>query len=179
MSSLTRMKREWINSVGYFALLGFVAALQFSIAAANIFLGLALLMWLAHVIARAAHRGAAIFLSARRLRRAHARLGGVLRRSERQFRRLETTRAVPRRADGLRVRARRESTVRRSGDHHGRRIERVVRHFPVRRTAVRQSRPTAAGRARPLHDLLGRADAGDMRGRGADSVHERSTSGRH
>ena len=38
-----------IERVGYFALLGF-AALQVSIAAANIFLALALLMWLAHVI---------------------------------------------------------------------------------------------------------------------------------
>ena len=44
------MNRDWIERVGYFALLGFVAALQVSIAAANIFLGLALLMWLAHVI---------------------------------------------------------------------------------------------------------------------------------
>lgn len=44
------MNRNWIERVGYFALLGFVAALQVSIAAANIFLALALLMWLAHVI---------------------------------------------------------------------------------------------------------------------------------
>jgi O-antigen ligase len=44
------MNRDWIERVGYFALLGFVAALQVSIAAANIFLALALLMWLAHVI---------------------------------------------------------------------------------------------------------------------------------
>jgi O-antigen ligase len=44
------MKRDWIERVGYLSLLGFVSALQVSIAAANIFLGLALLMWLAHVI---------------------------------------------------------------------------------------------------------------------------------
>jgi O-antigen ligase len=44
------MNQEWIERVGYFALLGFVAALQVSIAAANIFLAVALLMWLAHVI---------------------------------------------------------------------------------------------------------------------------------
>ena len=44
------MNRDWIERVGYFALLGFVAALQVSIAAANIFLALALLMWLAHVV---------------------------------------------------------------------------------------------------------------------------------
>jgi O-antigen ligase len=43
------MNRDWIERVGYVSLLGFVAALQVSIAAANIFLGLALLMWLAHV----------------------------------------------------------------------------------------------------------------------------------
>ncbi len=44
------MNRQWIERVGYAALLGFVAALQISIAAANIFLALALLMWLAHVM---------------------------------------------------------------------------------------------------------------------------------
>ena len=44
------MNREWIERVGYAALLGFVAALQISIAAANIFLALALLMWLAHIM---------------------------------------------------------------------------------------------------------------------------------
>jgi O-antigen ligase len=42
------MTREWI---GYASLLGFVAALQFSIAAANIFLGLTLLMWLLRSVA--------------------------------------------------------------------------------------------------------------------------------
>ena len=45
------MKSEWIERIGYFSLLGFVAALQLSIAAANIFLAVALLMWLVHVIA--------------------------------------------------------------------------------------------------------------------------------
>ncbi len=45
------MKSEWIERIGYFSLLGFVSALQFSIAAANIFLAVALLMWLVHVIA--------------------------------------------------------------------------------------------------------------------------------
>jgi O-antigen ligase len=44
------MSRDWIERAGYGALLGFVAALQFSIAAANILLGLALLMWLAQAI---------------------------------------------------------------------------------------------------------------------------------
>jgi len=45
------MQREWFQRIGYFALLGFVAALQFSIAAANIFLALSLLMWLVNAIA--------------------------------------------------------------------------------------------------------------------------------
>ena len=40
-----------VERIGYGALLGFVAALQFSIAAANIFLGVCLLMWLLHAIA--------------------------------------------------------------------------------------------------------------------------------
>jgi O-antigen ligase len=42
---------HWFPRIGYVSLLGFVAALQFSIAAANILLVLALLMWLGHVIA--------------------------------------------------------------------------------------------------------------------------------
>jgi O-antigen ligase len=44
------MSRDWVNRIGYFSLLGFVSALQFSIAAANVFLSLALLMWLVRVI---------------------------------------------------------------------------------------------------------------------------------
>jgi O-antigen ligase len=44
------MNRDWIVRIGYGSLLGFVAALQFSIAGANIFLALALLMWLLHVL---------------------------------------------------------------------------------------------------------------------------------
>lgn len=39
------MNRDWFQRIGYFGLLGFVSTLQFSIAAANIFLGLSLLMW--------------------------------------------------------------------------------------------------------------------------------------
>ena len=44
------MKADGFQRIGYFALLGFVAALQVSIAAANIFLGLALLMWLLQAV---------------------------------------------------------------------------------------------------------------------------------
>ena len=45
---VTKMS-HWFARIGYVSLLGFVSALQFSIAAANIFLALALLMWLGHV----------------------------------------------------------------------------------------------------------------------------------
>jgi O-antigen ligase len=45
------MRDEWFQRIGYVGLLGFVSALQFSIAAANVFLGLSLLMWLLHTIA--------------------------------------------------------------------------------------------------------------------------------
>jgi len=45
------MKVEWFQRIGYFSLLAFVSALQFSIAAANVFLALALLMWLMQAIA--------------------------------------------------------------------------------------------------------------------------------
>jgi O-antigen ligase len=44
--------RDWFERVGYLSLLGFVAALQFSIAAANVLLALALLMWLFRIVAR-------------------------------------------------------------------------------------------------------------------------------
>lgn len=44
------MKGDWFQRIGYFGLLGFVSALQFSIAAANIFLGLSLLMWVLQAI---------------------------------------------------------------------------------------------------------------------------------
>ena len=45
------MKSEWFQRIGYVGLLGFVSALQFSIAAANVFLALALLMWLLQALA--------------------------------------------------------------------------------------------------------------------------------
>ncbi len=44
------MKDDWFKRVGFAGLLGFVAALQFSIAVANIFFSLALLMWLLRVM---------------------------------------------------------------------------------------------------------------------------------
>jgi O-antigen ligase len=44
------MKVDWFQRIGYVGVLGFVSALQFSIAAANVFLGVALLMWLLHAI---------------------------------------------------------------------------------------------------------------------------------
>lgn len=44
------MNQDWLERIGYVGLLGFVAALQVSIAAANIFLGLSLLMWVLRAI---------------------------------------------------------------------------------------------------------------------------------
>jgi O-antigen ligase len=44
------MNHDRVTRIGYFGLLGFVSALQFSIAAANILLGFSLLMWLVRVI---------------------------------------------------------------------------------------------------------------------------------
>lgn len=43
---------DWFQRIGFAGLLGFVAALQFSIAIANIFLGLGLLMWLLRIVTR-------------------------------------------------------------------------------------------------------------------------------
>ena len=44
--------RDWFERIGLLSLLGFVSALQFSIALANICLGAALLMWLLHIANR-------------------------------------------------------------------------------------------------------------------------------
>ena len=114
-----------MDRVGYLALLGFVSALQFSIAVANILLGLALLMWLAHAsrARRSTCRDSSIHS---RSTPRHARLGCVFRRSQRGLRRLEATRPVPDRADGVRTRARGQGAVRGPGDHHRRRAQRVV-----------------------------------------------------
>jgi O-antigen ligase len=46
--------RDWFERIGFLALLGFVSALQFSIAVANICLSVALLMWLLHIANRRA-----------------------------------------------------------------------------------------------------------------------------
>ncbi|HTL00855.1 MAG TPA: O-antigen ligase family protein [Vicinamibacterales bacterium] len=48
----TPERTDRFKQIGFAALLGFVGALQFSIAVANIFFGLALLMWLLRLIAR-------------------------------------------------------------------------------------------------------------------------------
>jgi O-antigen ligase len=44
------MRDDWFKRIGFVALLCFVAALQFSIAVANVFFGLALLMWLLRLV---------------------------------------------------------------------------------------------------------------------------------
>jgi O-antigen ligase len=46
-----RLDDRWLERAGYTALIGFVSALQFSIAAANILLGVCLLIWLLRAIA--------------------------------------------------------------------------------------------------------------------------------
>ena len=45
------MTRDWLDRIGYISLLCFASALQFSIAAANVFLGLCLLLWLLRAVA--------------------------------------------------------------------------------------------------------------------------------
>ena len=50
--SQTPERTDRFKQIGFAGLLGFVGALQFSIAVANIFFGLALLMWLLRLIAR-------------------------------------------------------------------------------------------------------------------------------
>ena len=58
-------------------------------------------------------------------------------------------------------------------DHH-RRAQRDVGHRPVPDPELRSPRAAAAGRARALHDLLGAADAGRLRGGVARDVREAS-----
>ena len=49
--------------------------------------------------------------------------------------------------------------------HHGRRVQRGLRHRPVPDLRLRQPRPARAGHARALHDLLRAAHAGRLRRR--------------
>ena len=105
-------------------------------------------------------RGAELFLAAAGLRRRDGRLRGFLARSAHQPDRLQAAGAVPDRAAGLSLRERPPAdtlltvviTVR--GDQCGRSAS-----FSTG-SCITTSSAAAARHARPLHDLLGAADAG-------------------
>ena len=98
--------RDRLELAGVAGLLGFVGALQLSIAAAGIVLAFTLGCWAgSFVLVHHESVGrAAVLLAAAGLRGADAGLGGVLARSAHELHRLQAARAVPDRADGLPVR---------------------------------------------------------------------------
>ena len=61
LQAQTTTTEDWFQRIGYGGLLAFVAALQFSIAIANIFLALALLMWLLRLAVGRSHFDAPSF----------------------------------------------------------------------------------------------------------------------
>ena len=163
--------RDRLEQIGLWSLVGIVAAMQLSIAAAQILLAVAALAWLVSHISRGERLEAPrVFLAARRLRGADAGVGRLLARSRSQLHRLQAAGAADARADHLRSRARR---ARQFGAEHradDRRRQRLRRHRAVRGAQLRRPRPPAAGHAVALDDLLGHVDAGDLRRDGAAAL---------
>ena len=158
--------RDRLEQIGLWSLVGIVAAMQLSIAAAQILLTIAVLAWLASHIARGERLEAPPFFWPLVVYAgADAGLGRLLARSGSQLHRQQAARAVHARAADLRFRARRARQF--GAEHHAdhRRRQRVRRHRPVRGVQLRRPRPPPAGHAVALDDLLGHVDAGDLRAR--------------
>ena len=115
------MKDEWFQRIGYFGLLGFVSALQFSIAAANVFLGLSLLMWLLHAIATRRIDVPRFFYPLAAYAAPTLVSAAFSDDPNASFVDSKQLDSVSHRADGLRPGARHQGAVRRAGDHHRRR----------------------------------------------------------
>ena len=168
-----RDRLEWTAVAG---LLGFVAALQLSIAAAGICLARH-----ARLLGRHAGPGpgamgsAALLLAPAGVRGVDAGVGGLLTGSPHELHRLEATRPVPAGAGRLQVGAGEPRADGLQRHHHRRRRERDSRHRAVRDVQLRPSRPATAGHARALHDLFGPAGAGDLRGGGAAALRRHGT----
>ncbi len=118
-----------------------------------------------HLLAGAARLGtralrrAALLLAARALRRLDARVCRLFAGPSTQLDGMQAARAVRYRPDDVRVRARQPRADVDDGDPHVRGDQRGPRHLPVRHPPLRRPPPARSGNARPLHDLLGSADA--------------------
>ena len=156
-------------------LLGFVASLQVSIALANILLAGTLLGWVAMLVRDRARP------SAPRILAAAARLRGRSRSSPRRSRSTRCTSLIDSKQLVLlpivpavyRPRARAAGRHRRStSSWPSAPRSAAFGIIQYRHAALRQPAAAAAGRAHPLHDLLGRADAGASapRWRGSSSA---------
>ncbi len=163
-----RDRLEWAAVAG---LLGFVSALQLSIAAASICLAVTLACWAgALVLGPGALGRPAVLLAAAGLRRLDADLGRRLARSAHQLRRLQAAGRLPAGPGRLSARARQPRADDLQRHHHGRRRQRDPRHRPVRAAQLRPPGPAAARRDGALHDLLGSAGAGHRRRRRAPAL---------
>ena len=166
-----RQRRSPRERVGWWALVGVVASLQLSIAAAQICLAMAVAAWLARVASTA---GALVVPAIAWPLVAYALWtllsAGVSRDpsiSVPDTKQLVLFLLVP---VVYRVRARAAGPHAGHGCALGRRGQRVHRRRAVRPAQLRQPRPPAAGHAVALDDLLGHADAGHLRQRRAAAL---------
>ena len=119
-----------------------------------------------------ADRSAADVLAAGGLRGGDAGRLGLLDRPARQPGGLQATGAAGHRPARLPAVPRTAGAAGGGRDHHHRRGQRDLRHRPIPDPELRSSRAAAARNARALHDLLGAADAGRVRGGVAGDVRE-------
>ena len=158
-----RDRLEWAAVAG---LLGFVSALQLSIAAASICLAITLSCWAgALVLGQERWDAPAVLLAAAGLCGLDADLGSRLARPAHQLHRFQATGRLPPRARGVSTGPGQPRADDLQRDHHGGRRQRHSWHRPVRVAQLRPPRPAAPGRDGALHDLLGSAGAGHRRRR--------------
>ena len=163
-----RDRLEWAAVAG---LLGFVSALQLSIAAASICLAVTLTCWAGALVLGQERWDAPRFFWPLLVYAAWTLdLGRRLARPAHQLRRLQAAGRLPARAGGLPTGTGQPRADDLQRHHHGRRRQRDSRHRPVRAAQLRPPRAAATGRDGALHDLLGSAGAGHRRRRRAPAV---------
>ncbi len=142
--------RDRLEQIGLWSLVGIVAAMQLSIAAAQILLTIAVAAWLASHLARGERLAAPPFFWPLVVYAALTLVSaGFSLDPGSQLHRQQAARAVHARAADLRFRARRARQLRVEHRADHRRRERVCRHRPVRGVELRRPRPPAV-RARCL-----------------------------
>ena len=160
--------RDRIDQAGLLALVGIVAAMQLSIAATQILLGVASMCWFASHLTRSERLEAPPFfwplVVYAALTLASAGFSLDPRVSFSDCKQLVLLMLIPLVYDFARGG---RSTMMLSVILTVGAAERARRHRAVRRAQLRQPGPPAAGHVVALDDLLGHADAGDLRRRGA------------